>query len=145
MHTPVLSFLAVYTFKTNLNLGIFTAIFSLVAILLILFIKRFTKIGNRKIFMIVLATLSVVASVLVVCDIAKWSYIVFNLILTPSIAAFATILEYHRSVLLKKTGHYSDIAEHQVVVEFCFGISRVLMGVLMLLLGFFLEIIGFKI
>lgn len=145
INSTVLTFLAIYTFKTNLNLGIFTAIFAFVSIILITIFRKTTKVGNRKWWLIVLAVMTVGASILVICDVSKWTYIVYNLILTPSLCVYAYVLEYHRSIILKKTNHYEDIAEHQTVTEFCFITTRVFTYVMMLVLGLTLELTGFKI
>lgn len=144
--TPILTFLNIYTFKTNTNLGLFTALFAIISIFGLIFIKRFTKEGKRKIPYIIFSVLTVASSVLVAIYVCKWTYIVYNLILTPVVAMVGYSTEVQRALIAKKTGHYDDIAEHQTMIEsVCFTSARLISFVAMLVLGLTLGLTGFKI
>jgi len=144
--SPILTFLNIYTFKTNVNLGLFTALFAVVSIIALILIKRFTKPGKRQIPYIIFSVLSVAVSVLVAVYISKWTYILYNLILTPVTAMVGYASDVQRTVIVKKTGHYDDIAEHQTVVEsLCYSSARLISFIALLVLGLTLGLTGFKI
>lgn len=143
--TTLVSFLAIYTFKTNFNLGIFTSVFAVLSIVVLLLVKRFSKEGHRKFLYILVGTLPVLSAICVIIDVAKWSYILFNICETVCLCVVAYTIDYQRTTILKKTGHYSDIAEHQTLTEVSFCLSRVISYVLMLVLGLTLDLVGLKI
>lgn len=145
IQTALVSLLSIYTFKTNVNLGLFTALFALVAVLCLFVFKRLNKNKTSKVSYALLGILPVVASVLVAISIEKWTFIVHSMILEVAICLLGYSLDVHRTIILKKTGHYEDIAEHQALTEACFNIIRIVTFVLMLVLGLTLDLTGLKI
>ena len=140
-----ITLLTIYTFRTNLNLGLFTALFSFITIICLVLYKRYTKPGHRKGLLIFLSILPVLSSVLVAIYISKWTYIIYNLVMTVCQCLLAYTLDIYRTILLKKTNHYEFIAEHQTVTEGIFQIVRIITYCLMLVLGITLELTGLKI
>ncbi len=145
IQTALASLLTIYTFKTNLNLGLFTGLFAFLSVILLLLFKRIKTLKGRGICYIILSVLSVGASVLISFAIKKWTYILFNLILTTSCCILGFALDIQRNTIVKKTGNYDYITEHQAVTECCFNIIRVLSYSLMLVLGMTLNLVGLKI
>lgn len=142
--TSLSSLLAIYTFKTNLNLGLFTAGFSVVSVIALLLFKKFTKQGERKILYLLMAILPFIGAISVTIKVEKLSYILFYLTETVSLTILAYALDVQRTVILKKTGHYEDIAEHQTLTEIVFSIARCLSFALMLVLGLLLDVLGLR-
>lgn len=145
IQTALISLLTIYTFKTNLNLGLFTGLFALLSVIFLLLFKRLTNQKYKGVVYALLSTLSVASSVLLAFHISKWTYIVFSLISTISTCILGFSLDIQRNTILKKTGNYDYITEHQTVCECCFNIIRVLTYVLMLVLGLTLDLTGLKI
>jgi len=143
--TILVSFMAIYTFKTNLNLGIFTASFAVLSVIALLVFKKTTKEGGRKIIYTIIGILPVIAGILVAFKITKWTYILFNIVETVSLCVLAYALDYQRTVIIKKTGNYNDTAEHQTLTELIFNLARVITFTLMLVLGLTLDLFGFRI
>ena len=143
--TSLSSLLAIYTFKTNLNLGLFTAGFSIISVIALLLFKKYTKVGERKIVYLFLAILPLIGAVCVTICVEKWSYIVFYLTETASLTMLAYALDVQRTIILKKTGHYDDIAEHQTLTEIMFSTSRCISFIIMLVLGLTLDVLGLRI
>ncbi len=143
--STIVSLLTVYTFKTNLNLGLFTALFSFTSFMALLLFKRFTKEGHRKVLYIIFSIISILASVIVAIIIEKWSYLIFNgcISLVHCITAYTS--DYQRTVILKKTGQYDNIAEHQVLTEIVINLARVITFVILLVLSLTLDMLGLKI
>lgn len=139
------SLLAIYTFKTNLNLGLFTAGFSIISVVSLILFKRYTKQGKRKFWYLLMAFLPLVGSLCVTINVAKWSYILFYLTETVTLTVLAYALDVQRTVILKKTSHYEDIAEHQTLTEILFSVSRCVSFIFMLIFGLLLDILGLRI
>jgi len=142
--TSLASLLAIYTFKTNLNLGLFTAGFSIISVISLLLFKRYSKLGQRKILYIILGALPFLGAISVTIKVAKWSYILFYLTETVALTVLAYALDVQRTIILKKTGHYEDIAEHQALTEFVFSTSRCFSFALMVVLGLVLDVWGLR-
>jgi len=143
--TSLVSLLAIYTFKTNFNLGLFTAGFSVLSIITLILFKRFSKIGSRKVLYIILGVIPMIGALCVSFKVAKWSYIIFNVTETVALTVLAYALDVQRTIILKKTGFYEDIAEHQTLTEMCFCLTRCLSFLMMLVLGLTLDVIGLRI
>ncbi|MBQ3158656.1 MAG: MFS transporter [Clostridia bacterium] len=143
--TSLVSILSIYTFKTNLNLGLFTAGFSVLSVIALLLFKKFTKVGGRRVLYVIMSIVPVMAGVMVACKITQWTYIVFNIAETVSLTLLAYALDVQRTIILKKTGHYEDIAEHQTLTELCFCGARILTFVLMLVFGLLLDVNGLRV
>ena len=142
--TSLASLLAIYTFKTNFNLGLFTAGFSVVSVISLILFKRYSKIGKRKILYIILGLLPFLGALSVTIKVAKWSYILFYLTETVALTILAYALDVQRTIILKKTGHYEDIAEHQTLTEILFSTARCLSFLLMIILGVTLDVLGLR-
>lgn len=143
--TTIVTILSVYTFKTNLNLGLFTAGFAIMSVLVMLIIKKTTKMGHRKALFLIMGILPLVSAIFIAFNITKWTYIVYNMCETISLCVLAYALDIQRTIILKKTGHYEDIAEHQTVTEIIFSFARITTYAIMLVLGLLLDVIGLKI
>ena len=143
--TSIASIFAVLTFKTNLYLGIFTSAFSIISVLTLLVLKRYTKIGRRKVWFMCIAIIGFTASCLSLFGVFKWTYIVYYLVETVSVCLIEYTVDVQRTVIVKKTGNYEYTCEHQALTEMCLSVVRALCYSLMIVLGLTLEILGFKI
>lgn len=143
--TTLFSIVTIYTFKTNVNLGIFTSISSIVSILTLFIFRKFTKEGKRTWMYLVSGILFLISSIILVLYMDKWTYVIYNLIDAVCLNLFANGFDIERNLVIKKTGHYDDIAEHNCLVELLFTISRIMVYCLMLVLGLTLDLLGLKI
>lgn len=139
------SIITIYTFKTNFKLGFFTSICAVVSIAGLLLFKKFTKEGSRAPIYFSLSMLLFFSIVGFTLFMNKWTYLVYALISAVSLNILANGVDIQRNLIVKKTGHYSDIAEHNCVVELIFTISRIVSYSLMLVLGLTLDLLGIKI
>lgn len=137
--------ITVYTFKTNLKLGLFTSLSSLVAVLSLFIFKRFTKEGKRFWFYFIPSLVLLASTILLVFDLQNWTYVIFSLVQAFSITIVAGGVDIERNTIVKKTGHYDDIAEHNCITEITLAVSRVAIYSLMLVLGLTLDMTGLKI
>lgn len=141
----IIPILTIYTFKTNLNLGIFTALTAFTSIFVLIIFQKFTKYGQRKWSYLVVGIIMLVSSTIVAVWLQKWSYILFHFVESMAYVVVSNRFDAERNILIKKTGHYSDIAEHNFVIETVLNISRIIGYVLMVVLGLYLDVLGLKI
>ncbi len=139
------SIVTIYTFKTNVKLGIFTSISSVVSIVTLLLFKRFTKEGKRTSIYLISSILFVISTIILVIFMNTWTYVIYNLVDAVCLNIFANGFDIERNLVIKKVGHYNDIAEHNCVVEILFTISRLIAYSIMLVLGLTLDLLGLKI
>lgn len=143
--TTLFSIITIYTFKTNLKLGIFTSLSSFIAVLSLLFFKYCTKEGKRTALYVSLSILLVCSTITLSLFLNEWTYVIFNFCEAVCLTIIGNGIDIERNLVIKKTGHYSDIAEHNCVVELLFTISRVITYAMMFVLGLTLDIWGLKI
>ena len=141
----IVPILTIYTFKTNLNLGIFTALTSIFSIFVLILFNKFTKYGHRKIIFAILGAIMLISSVIVAIWLEKWSYVVYNFAQSFAYIILANTIDADRNVIIKKTGFYDEIAEHNFLTETLLNISRIIGYALMVVFGLFFDILGLKI
>ena len=61
-----------------------------------------------------------------------------------ALTVLAYALDVQRTIILKKTSHYEDIAEHQTLTEIIFSAARCFSFSLMLVLGLLLDVLGLR-
>lgn len=139
--------LTIYTFKTNLSLGLFTSIFSIVTMLLLMLYKKFDANKNLKQTPIYLTIgiLPVISCLIMVLWLNKTTLIVYNAFLTIAIYFSEYFGSTERDAIIKNVGKYEFIAEHQFVVETVQDISRIFAYGLFVVIGLMSSIFAFKI
>lgn len=124
-------------FGSNFSLGAVTAIYSLVAVLSILLLKKFTTPRNRKPVFILFTSLIILAGLVFVIKPCKATVIILNIVIAMTAILHSDLIETYRFSILKKAGLYDQIAEHQTVIENRFNISRTLSFIFLLIVSFF--------
>ena len=146
-YSIIVVILTIYTFKTNLNLGLFTAAFSVISMLLVALYKRFDKHPklNKKIIYLILGIVPVVACVILIFSLNKVTLIIYNLIITISVCFCGYLDGCERDAIIKNIGKDEYIAEHQFSIEFIQCCGRILAYIVMVLVGLISNILAFKI
>ncbi len=139
--------LTIYTFKTNLNLGIFTSIFSLITIGLLLIYKRFEAKNNANRFpvYIIVGTLPLIASIVMCIWLNKFTLIIMNFFLTISLFFNEYVGTVERDAIMKILHKESYISEHQCIVETTTCFFRILAYAMFCVCGIFGKSLIFKI
>lgn len=139
--------LTIYTFKTDLSLGIFTSIFSLVTMLLLMLYKKSDnnpKVSKKAIYTI-LGLLPLVACIVMVIWLNQITLVIFNFTLTLVVFFTDYIGGSERDTVIKNINKYEYIAEHQSMVELCLTIGRIFAFGIFILFGLFASLTAFKI
>lgn len=139
--------LTIYTFKTDLSLGIFTSIFSLVSMLLLLLYKRTDKNPkiSKKLIYTFLGLLPLVVCIVMVIWLNQITLVLFNFTLTLVVMFTDYIGGSERDTVIKNINKYEYIAEHQAMVEFSLTVGRIIAFGVFILFGLFASLTAFKI
>lgn len=142
--TALLNISIMFEFNSNLSLGWLTSLISFVAMIEILLVNKFTKPGKRTYMYVVVAILPVVASVCFVSYPCVATVIVFNILMGISSIIYKTFFDVFRNGDVKEAGLYSEIAEHQTMVEWSITVARILTFGIMLGVSFMKNKIVYK-
>jgi len=123
-----------FQYGSTLSLGAITSIISVVSMVVILLISRFTHQGKRAWVFIVSAVLTLISELLFVLWTDRVTLIIFNLVNTIANVIYGAVFDPYRNGNLKELGMYSEITEHQALCETLFCVSRIIsFGIIMLL------------
>ena len=139
--------LTVYTLKTNLGLGIFTSITSVVVLGMLIGFKFLDNKKNVNKFSIyfIIGILPLITCFGIVFYLEQITLIIFNFFLNVAIYFSDYFGSSERDAIIKHIGKREYIAEHQLLIEIITCISRVAAYGVMLLVGFLENIDIFKV
>ena len=143
--TNLLNICIMMEYGSNFGLGAISSIFSVVSMVTILIVNKWSKAGKRSALYIISAILPFVCTVLFAIWPNVWALILFNLGTAISGIIFKTIYDIYRNGILKEAGLYSEITEHQALVEILLCVTRVITHGLVLLLALLQSLVLFKI
>ena len=132
-------------FGSSFSLGTITSVFALLTIVILILIKRFTKIGKRSWIFIVATILQIITTIIFIAIPNMITLIIYNLGYAICDVIIATIFDIIRNKNLKECGFYQDIAEHQCVIESVFQITRCLSFTMLIGVSLFKNYIIFQV
>lgn len=141
----LLSICIMLQFGSSLSLGSITSIIGAVTIVEIMLVTKFTKPAQRNWLYAIAILLPIISSVLFVITSSYVTVIIFNLLMNMSKIIFSAIFDIYRNSTLKEAGLYSEISEHQTMVESLLSIARVLSFGIMILVGLLKNLVVFEI
>ncbi len=146
-YSTIVVILTVYTFKTNLSLGLFTSVFSLATILILMLYKKFDKAPrfNKFAVYMIIGFVPFISCIALVIWLNKVTLIIFNftLIVTTYFSDYVGGAE--RDFIIKHMGHYEYVAEHNMLVETVLTSFKVIAYGIFLIVGLFANITAFKV
>lgn len=143
--THLLSICIMLQFGSSLSLGSIKSIIGVISIAGLILMTRFTKPAKRDWLYITVMLLPLVSSILFVITSSYTTVIIFNLLMAISNIVFSAIFDIYRNGTLKEAGLYSEIAEHQTVIESLLCVSRVISFTLLILIGLLKNLVVFEI
>lgn len=145
-YNMIIVVLTIYTFKTNLSLGMFTSIFSFATMALLLLFKKVD--GNAKInkfaIYLTIGFLPVVSCLVCVFYLNKPTIIIYNFCLTIALYFSDYFGTTERDTIIRSLDKKEFIAEHQLMVESCQNVSKVVSYLLFVIVGLIANITVFK-
>lgn len=132
-------------FGSNFSLGLVTSIFALLSVVVLLLLKKLTKVGMRN-WVFIIVSFSLFAGGIVFSIFPNvTTLMIFNFGLTVCDVIVATIYDIYRNKNLKESGLYDDIAEHQCVIESIFQFVRIVTFLILIALGLIKSYVLFQV
>lgn len=141
----LITIMIVMTFKTNINLGILTMVFSICSIISVYIFQR--RLKNNNVVIILSMVMSVASVVLLLFNIDKLTVIIYNLINSAFLKLLINNAEEKRYSIINNDKKIIDnyLAEHQTISELSLSISRIIGYVVLFAISLINDIIYFKI
>ena len=137
--------ITIMTFKTSLNLGILTTIFSTFSMLSLMLYDKFYNKNNAK-FILALCSIIVVIGVIgLLINISKTSLVIYNFCYMVTFCIFDVVYNTRKGDLVKECKIDKYREEYIGYTSIGIGIGRIIGYVLMLIVSFTSNIIYFKI
>ena len=143
----VIIILTIFAFKTNLSLGIFSSIFSIITIgLLMLYRKSESnqKLNKLAIYLTV-GTLPLISCIIFMIWTNKATFVILNCFLTIAIYFSDYYGDAERDAIIKNLGKFDFIAEHNLVHDTMKYIVSILVYISFIIVASFASITAFKI
>lgn len=137
--------ITIMTFKTSFNLGILTSVFSICSMIAMYLYKNFYNRNNSKFVLYLCSSLIVIGVIGLVFDINKITLVIYNFVYTISICILGVIYDTKKGDLVKECNIEEWKVEWVSYVVLFMHLGRISGYILMLIAGFFNNIIMFKI
>ena len=135
--TILINVYVMMNFGSNFSLGTMTGIYSLVAVISLLLINKFTTAVNRKPIFITFTSIIIMAGLIFLIIPNKITLILLNIVIAMTSILGSNLMEKYRFSILKKAGLYDEIAEHQTIIENRFNITRSISFAILFLVSLF--------
>lgn len=137
--------ITIMTYKTSLNLGILTTIFSICSIGSMYVFKKYYNKNNSKKVLFTCSILIFFGIFGLLIDINKLTFVIYNFVYTVSFCILDIIYNTKKADIIKECNIQNDIVEHSVFSDLVMNIGRILGFSLMLICGLLDNILSFKI
>lgn len=143
--STLVTIITIMTFKTSLNLGILTTIFSICSILALYLYKKYYNKNNSKIILSICSALIFISVIGLIINIGKSTLIVYNFACTISLCIFDVIFNTQKGNLITECNIENRSVEHVMFNGLLTDISRVIGFSLILITGLINNMVAFKI
>ena len=143
--STLVTIITVMTFKTSLNLGILTTIFSICSIGALYLYKKYYNKKNSKVLLTVCSTLILIGATGLVINIGKVTLVIYNFVCTLGLRIFDAIFNTQKGDLIEECHIEKRNVEHVMLNAFLTDLSRVIGFCLILIVGLINNMIIFKI
>lgn len=132
-------------FKTSLNLGILTTIFSICSMLSLMLYNKFYNKNNAKFILILCSIIVVLGVVGLLINISKTSLVIYNFCYVITFCIFDVVYNTRKGDLVKECKIEKHREEYIGYTSISIGSGRIIGYILMLIVSFTNNIIYFKI
>lgn len=137
--------ITIMTFKTSLNLGILTTIFSAFSMLSLMLYNKFYNKNNAKLILTLCSVVVVIGVIGLLINISKTSLVIYNFCYMVTFCIFDVVYNTRKGDLVKECKIDKYREEYIGYTSIGIGIGRIIGYVLMLIVSFTSDIIYFKI
>lgn len=142
--STIVTILTVMTFKTSLNLGILTTIFSICSVGVMYIYKKYYNKKNCGVILWICAVLIIVGALGIIFNTNKITLVIYNFACTVSLCIFDAIYNTQKGNLIKECNIEKKSVEHVMFNAFCTGISRIIGFILIFIAGLLESMEAFK-
>lgn len=140
----LVTIITIMTFKTSLNLGILTTIFSIFQIAVMYLYKKFYNKSNAKYILFAVSSLIFIGAMGLVIDIDKITLIICNFACTTGLCIFDAIYNTQKGDLIKECNIEQYDVEHVMFNSILTCSSRFIGFSLILIVGIIDNMVFFK-
>lgn len=140
----LVTIITIMTFKTSLNLGILTTIFSVFQIAIMYLYKKFYNKNNAKYILFAVSSLIFIGAMGLVIDIGKMTLIIYNFACTTGLCIFDAIYNTQKGDLIKECHIEEYDVEHVMFNSILTCSSRFIGFSLILFVGLIDNMMFFK-
>lgn len=137
--------ITIMTFKTSLNLGILTTVFSICSMISLMVYNRFYNTKNAKFILSLCSIIVVIGVVGLLINISKISLVIYNFCYIITFCIFDAVYNTRKGDLVKECKIEKFREEYIGYTSIAIGLGRIIGYVLMLIISFTTDIIYFKI
>lgn len=141
----IVTILTVMTFKTSLNLGILTTIFSVCSMGSIYIYKKYYNKKNCAIILWVFAILIISGALGIIFNTNRITLVIYNFACTVSLCVFDAIYNTQKGNLIKECNIEKRNVEHIMFNAFCTDMSRMIGFILIFIAGIIGSMAAFKV
>ena len=140
----LVTIITIMTFKTSLNLGILTTIFSIFQIAVMYLYKKLYNKNNAKYILFAVSSLIFIGAIGLVIDIGKITLIIYNFACTTGLCIFDAIYNTQKGDLIKECNIEKYDVEHVMFNSVLTCSSRFIGFSLILIVGLIDNMMVFK-
>lgn len=143
--STIVTILTVMTFKTSLNLGILTTIFSVCSMGTIYIYKKYYNKRNCGVILWTFAIFIILGTLGIIFNTNRITLVIYNFACTVSLCVFDAIYNTQKGNLVKECNIEKRATEHIMFNAFCTDISRMIGFILILIAGSLGNMTAFKV
>lgn len=140
----LVTIITIMTFKTSLNLGIITTIFSIFQIVTMYMYKKFYHKNNAKYILLAISILIFIGAVGLTVYIGKFTLIIYNFACTTGLCIFDAIYNTQKGNLINECNIEKYDVEHVMINSVLTNFSRFIGFTLIFVVGLINNMILFK-
>lgn len=137
LQTILLNVCIILQFGSNFTLGALTSVFSVLSMISVLLFNKLTKPGKRFSLYLLSFIVPTVCIIWFVISPTWISLVSYNVAVAICGITYKTSFEIYRNGILKETGFYNEITEHQTTIELLICFARIISFALMILIALF--------
>ncbi|MCI8352746.1 MAG: hypothetical protein HFJ58_03980 [Clostridia bacterium] len=143
--STIVTILTVMTFKTSLNLGILTTIFSVCSMGTVYIYKKYYNKKNCGIILWICAAFIILGALGIIFNTNRLTLVIYNFACTVSLCVFDAIYNTQKGNLVQECNIEKRKVEHIMLNSFCTRMSRMTGFILILIAGIIGGMTAFKV
>ncbi len=137
--------ITIMTFKTSLNLGILTTLFSICTIISLYLFNKFYQRKSLKSLLIFCSLLAVLGVIGLLLNINKTTLVIYNFTYSITVYILEVMFKIKTDNIVREVNIEKWIVEYHTFIDFFMELGRIIGFLLMLIIGLINNIVYFKV